>query len=233
MLSTWQLVSIWVYLLICVNSLRTPCFHRSLHNLSINSYRYPTYIRCNKITTRWRRRATDREVVCTFFLLQFGGFSSDSLAERIADCKAKVIITADGTWRGEKLLLLKKVCDEAIQKAKQKHDHDVEVSIVVNHLSRSTAPKNNSVPEVSTRISLLIARIYNQIIHTFHHVSNSHMIVVVLSLFHGFIHSSISSIFLIVDVVHDLTDSLPSSKDFIFIFNRVIGMTLVIFGGTI
>jgi len=43
---------------------------------------------------------------------QFAGYSSDSLAERILDSKAKVLITTDGVWRGEKLLLLKNICDE-------------------------------------------------------------------------------------------------------------------------
>lgn len=32
----------------------------------------------------------------------FGGYSSDSLASRILDAKAKVIISADGAWRGKK-----------------------------------------------------------------------------------------------------------------------------------
>ena len=31
----------------------------------------------------------------------FGGYSSDSLASRILDAKAKVIISADGAWRGK------------------------------------------------------------------------------------------------------------------------------------
>ena len=31
----------------------------------------------------------------------FGGYSSDSLASRILDAKAKVIISADGVWRGK------------------------------------------------------------------------------------------------------------------------------------
>ena len=31
----------------------------------------------------------------------FGGYSSESLASRILDAKAKVIICADGCWRGK------------------------------------------------------------------------------------------------------------------------------------
>ncbi|XP_013189383.1 acetyl-coenzyme A synthetase [Amyelois transitella] len=68
----------------------------------------------------------------------FAGFSSDSLAERMSDCKAKVLVTADGGWRGEKLLVLKNICDEAIQKAKTKHNHTIKSCIIVSHLDRVT-----------------------------------------------------------------------------------------------
>ncbi|XP_028162348.1 acetyl-coenzyme A synthetase [Ostrinia furnacalis] len=68
----------------------------------------------------------------------FAGFSSDSLAERMADCKAKMLITADGAWRGEKLLVLKNICDEALEKAKAKHKHTVPLCVVVSHLARVT-----------------------------------------------------------------------------------------------
>ncbi|XP_036143747.1 acetyl-coenzyme A synthetase isoform X2 [Monomorium pharaonis] len=70
----------------------------------------------------------------------FAGYSSDSLAERILDSKAKVLITADGVWRGEKLLLLKNICDEAADKVK-KHDHRIESCIVVAHLRRLSNPQ--------------------------------------------------------------------------------------------
>ncbi|XP_011687989.1 PREDICTED: acetyl-coenzyme A synthetase isoform X1 [Wasmannia auropunctata] len=70
----------------------------------------------------------------------FAGYSSDSLAERILDSKAKVLITADGVWRGEKLLLLKNICDEAADKVK-KHDHQLESCIVVAHLRRLNNPQ--------------------------------------------------------------------------------------------
>nr|XP_034194187.1 acetyl-coenzyme A synthetase [Osmia lignaria] len=70
----------------------------------------------------------------------FAGYSSDSLAERILDSKAKVLITTDGVWRGEKLLLLKAICDEALNKVK-KHGHEVEYCVVVAHLRRLTSPQ--------------------------------------------------------------------------------------------
>lgn len=47
----------------------------------------------------------------------FAGFSSDAFAERIVDARAKVVVTCDGVWRGNKLINLKKIVDEAIDKA--------------------------------------------------------------------------------------------------------------------
>ncbi|XP_003695296.1 acetyl-coenzyme A synthetase [Apis florea] len=71
----------------------------------------------------------------------FGGYSADSLAERILDSKSKILITIDGVWRGEKLLLLKTICSEALNKTK-KNGHEVECCIVVSHLKRLTNPQN-------------------------------------------------------------------------------------------
>ncbi|CAD7083239.1 unnamed protein product [Hermetia illucens] len=75
----------------------------------------------------------------------FAGFSSDSLAERMHDCKAKVLITADGAWRGEKLLYLKATCDEALHRCEEL-GHKVETCIVVSHLRRVT-PCVEDTPE--------------------------------------------------------------------------------------
>jgi acetyl-CoA synthetase len=47
----------------------------------------------------------------------FGGFSSDALASRVADCQAKVIITADGGYRRGSASALKPSVDEARAKA--------------------------------------------------------------------------------------------------------------------
>lgn len=47
----------------------------------------------------------------------FGGFSATALADRIVDAQAKVLITADGVYRGSKWLALKEICDEAIANA--------------------------------------------------------------------------------------------------------------------
>ena len=45
----------------------------------------------------------------------FGGFSADSIAGRINDCKSDYIITADEGIRGGKIIPLKKITDEALE----------------------------------------------------------------------------------------------------------------------
>jgi acetyl-CoA synthetase len=45
----------------------------------------------------------------------FGGFSPESLRDRINDCKAKLVITADGGYRRGALVALKKNTDEALK----------------------------------------------------------------------------------------------------------------------
>ena len=45
----------------------------------------------------------------------FGGFSADSLRERINDAKAKVLITADGAWRRGAVVPLKASADQALE----------------------------------------------------------------------------------------------------------------------
>ncbi|MCH8274283.1 MAG: acetate--CoA ligase [Armatimonadetes bacterium] len=44
----------------------------------------------------------------------FGGFSAESLKERINDTRAKAVITADGGWRRGKVVPLKRTIDEAL-----------------------------------------------------------------------------------------------------------------------
>jgi len=45
----------------------------------------------------------------------FGGFSSESLRDRINDAQATLLITADGGWRRGQVVPLKQMADEALQ----------------------------------------------------------------------------------------------------------------------
>ena len=45
----------------------------------------------------------------------FGGFSAHSIRDRVEDCGAKLIITANGTYRGTKWIDLKSNVDEAVE----------------------------------------------------------------------------------------------------------------------
>ena len=46
----------------------------------------------------------------------FAGFSANSLADRIEDCQAKMVLTSDGNLRGPKNIQVKAVVDEAVEK---------------------------------------------------------------------------------------------------------------------
>jgi len=47
----------------------------------------------------------------------FAGFSASALSSRIIDCGAKVLITSDGSYRGNKTIDLKGIVDEALETA--------------------------------------------------------------------------------------------------------------------
>ncbi|XP_077804567.1 acetyl-coenzyme A synthetase, cytoplasmic isoform X16 [Macaca mulatta] len=66
----------------------------------------------------------------------FAGFSSESLCERILDSSCSLLITTDAFYRGEKLVNLKELADEALQKCQEK-DFPVRCCIVVKHLGRA------------------------------------------------------------------------------------------------
>lgn len=81
----------------------------------------------------------------------FAGFSSESLCERIMDAQSSVLVTADGVCRGEKLINLKQIADEALEKCKEKASASVTQCIVVRHQalrtkSSSTCNKLQSFP---------------------------------------------------------------------------------------
>ncbi len=59
----------------------------------------------------------------------FGGFAAEALADRINDCGAKVLITADGGWRRGKESFLKPAADAAMAAAPS-----IEAAIVVSRM---------------------------------------------------------------------------------------------------
>lgn len=51
----------------------------------------------------------------------FAGFSSDALAERMVKAKCSVLVTADGYYRGDKLIQLKEISAEALEKCDKRY----------------------------------------------------------------------------------------------------------------
>jgi acetyl-CoA synthetase len=59
----------------------------------------------------------------------YGGFSTDALYSRIQDAQSKVLITGDGGWMNNKIVELKKITDDAVDRASD----IVERVIVLKH----------------------------------------------------------------------------------------------------
>ena len=66
----------------------------------------------------------------------FAGFSASALADRANDCEAKMILTADGNFRGSKTIEVKSVVDDALLKC-----DCVEKVIVVNRTNSEVTMK--------------------------------------------------------------------------------------------
>ncbi|MCZ6713984.1 MAG: acetate--CoA ligase [Deltaproteobacteria bacterium] len=67
----------------------------------------------------------------------FGGFSADSIRDRVNDAKAKLMITADGGWRRGQIIPLKDTIDEALRGA-----DSVKHVLVVQRTGQSILMKN-------------------------------------------------------------------------------------------
>lgn len=67
----------------------------------------------------------------------FGGFSAESIADRLEDCKAKAVITSDGGYRRGSVVPLKANVDEALKKYK-----GVETVIVYQRIGEKVTMKN-------------------------------------------------------------------------------------------
>jgi acetyl-CoA synthetase len=65
----------------------------------------------------------------------FGGFTADSLVDRIEDCQSKVLITADGYYRAGKVIPQKENVDKALENISV-----VEKVLVVNRIGRNDTP---------------------------------------------------------------------------------------------
>ncbi|MDH5649582.1 MAG: acetate--CoA ligase [Gammaproteobacteria bacterium] len=68
----------------------------------------------------------------------FGGFSAESLKDRIEDAGARALITADGGTRGGKVVPLKAACDEALGKGCK----TIETVFVLKRAGNDVAMKN-------------------------------------------------------------------------------------------
>jgi len=66
----------------------------------------------------------------------FAGFSAQSLADRIIDCDAKMVLTSDGNFRGNKAIEVKSVVDEALEKSS-----NIEKVIVLNRTGTEVTMK--------------------------------------------------------------------------------------------
>ena len=60
----------------------------------------------------------------------FAGFSASSLSDRIDDCNAKIVITSDGNYRGNKVIPVKNVVDTAVDKS-----NSINKVLVINRTS--------------------------------------------------------------------------------------------------
>jgi acetyl-CoA synthetase len=67
----------------------------------------------------------------------FAGFSATALSTRINDCDSKMVITSDGSYRGEKSIDLKGIVDDALKSCP-----GVESVLVVNRTNRSIQMKD-------------------------------------------------------------------------------------------
>ncbi len=67
----------------------------------------------------------------------FGGFSADSIADRIHDCGSTFLITADQGRRGGKRIELKKTADVALEKLDQKNLNTIVKVLVIKNTNSS------------------------------------------------------------------------------------------------
>uniref|UniRef100_A0A8C9VLK8 Acetyl-coenzyme A synthetase, cytoplasmic n=1 Tax=Scleropages formosus TaxID=113540 RepID=A0A8C9VLK8_SCLFO len=94
----------------------------------------------------------------------FAGFSAESLCERILDSQCSLLITADGFYRGDKLINLKMIADDALEKCTEKN-FSVQKCIMLKHLSKdgSLLPEGSQSPPAKRACSDLQVRAIKQV----------------------------------------------------------------------
>ena len=68
----------------------------------------------------------------------FGGFSAEALSDRIVDSTCKILITANGTFRGAKAIPMKPNADLAMERASAQMEENVETCIVVRRVGEES-----------------------------------------------------------------------------------------------
>uniref|UniRef100_A0A1I8BJ98 acetate--CoA ligase n=1 Tax=Meloidogyne hapla TaxID=6305 RepID=A0A1I8BJ98_MELHA len=81
----------------------------------------------------------------------FAGFSADSLASRITHARSRILITADGCFRGNKLIDLKYLADKAANICTLRGE-SLDNIIVVEHLKRIRIPEGAQVQEINLKL---------------------------------------------------------------------------------
>ncbi len=76
----------------------------------------------------------------------FAGFSAESLASRVADCKSRVVVTTSGVMRGKKKLATKAIVDDAFNFSKRE-------GFVVRTFTEFVLPGKNSILELVQHLS--------------------------------------------------------------------------------
>lgn len=71
----------------------------------------------------------------------FAGFSSDSLAQRILDCKPKAVLTCNAVRRGAKIVNLKEIVDNALEESSR---NGVSVGVCLTYANKSVLNKEKT-----------------------------------------------------------------------------------------
>ncbi|XP_054161273.1 acetyl-coenzyme A synthetase, cytoplasmic-like [Oppia nitens] len=93
----------------------------------------------------------------------FAGFSSQSLADRIIDANCRLLVTADGTVRGNKLIKLKDISDESLVLCKHRN-HKLVSCIVVKHLPVPNSCQQNRWSKYEPKFDETIDHYWDELI---------------------------------------------------------------------